>query len=102
MNEIRNNIFHKSKRLWSFVFLKISTIFSTSDSLNVTGPLIQICINRSCLDSRRDVLSGVQIKFITENPHSMFDVVEGIRSDVLNNVAMFGNCFGELSAAKYL
>ena len=80
----------------------MSTIFSTSDSLNVSGPLMQIRINRSRVDSLRDVLSGVQIKFITENPRSTFDVVGGIRSDVLNNVAVFENCINELSAAKYL
>ena len=94
--------FYKSKCLLSFVFLKISTIFSTSDSLNVSGPLIQICINRSWLNSLSDGLSGVQIKFITKNPRSTFDVVGGIRSDVLNNVAMFGNCFNEPSEAKYI
>ena len=101
MNEIRKNIFYKSKCVLLFIFLKISTIFSTSDSLNVSGPLIQIRINRSRLDSLRDVLSGVQIKFMTENPRFMLNVVRGIRSNVFNNVAMFGNCFNELSAVKY-
>ena len=96
--EIRNNIFYKSKRLLSFVFLKISTIFSTSESLNVSAPLIQIYINQSRLDSLRDVLSGVPIWFITENPCAG----RGITSDFLNNAAMFRNCFSEPSAAKYL
>ena len=53
------------------------------------------------MDSLRDVLSGVQVKFITENPRSTFGIVGGIRGDVLN-VAMFGNFFNEPSAAKYL
>ena len=68
--------------------MKVSTIFSTSDSLNVSGPLIQKCINWSRLDSLRDVLSDIQIKLITENQNSTFDVVGGISSDVLNNIAM--------------
>ena len=55
-------------------------------------------INQSRLDSLRDVLSGVQIRFVTENPC----VVRGITSDFLNNAAMFRNCFSEPSAAKYL
>ena len=54
------------------------------------------------MDLLRDVPSGVEIKFITENPSSTFDVVGGISSDVSNNVAMFGNCFNEPSEAKYL
>ena len=43
-----------------------------SNSPNVSGPLMLICIKLSKLDLMAEALGGMQIKFITENPVSKF------------------------------
>ena len=75
----------------------MSTIFYTLEFLKV-----QIRITRSKFALLSDVLSGDQIKFITEKPYSTFDIVEGISKAILNNAARFVNYFKEPSAAMYL
>ena len=63
---------------------------------------MQICIKWSKFASLSDVLSGKQIKFITEKSHSTDDVFGDISKAILNNVTMFVNCFKDPSVAMYL
>ena len=52
------------------------------------------------LDQHWEVESSVQTKFTAENPCFMFDAVRP-KTNVLNKVAVLGNCFNEPCLAKH-